>query len=454
MSEPTTSYQARYPGDQYPGNTQRERSQANDRLVALARDYNIHDEEIKALQAFLGLPATPFSPSGPRPGTGDTIIDKLTRVGGTGGCIEDAEICNYAGPLGIDTTARSFINTTAAIDGWINPTAVPSQPGPPPFNPLDPGVPWFGPGGGNPVPPPPGGVPDSGVPPFGGGGDITWFLKNRLILGNYFQWMAQYRLAMQSGETVNFWPRPFSDLFAAVAAIVNLINDWPSGRQEPAVTGRVSIFDVLTPTSVIAQLLLKGFGISVYPGSISGSHIIFNTGVKTLDAGAPGSTTGDIVVVLSSLKSSTYEPSNFTDLQTHPGGVSKLGQGTQPAGTYRIVGSSAFATPSEVLVFTFKGYSKKSLQGDENTWRRETLVGGPTFALTHAPIDGLGASPIIQVYARVVAGAGAWVPLSYVGVPAANANEFDLTGGITTIGTFVPAGYTEIMVLYQRARVT
>lgn len=70
MAEVTTAYTAKFPNALFEGNTQRETRSGSNRRIAEALDYNIHDEEIQALQAALG---TGLSNVGVPPGIEDDI---------------------------------------------------------------------------------------------------------------------------------------------------------------------------------------------------------------------------------------------------------------------------------------------------------------------------------------------------------------------------------------------
>lgn len=466
MPEPTTSYQARYPNDKYPGNTQQERSLANERLVAEARKYNKHDEEIQAIQCFLGLAKTPFDPSGPDPGTGTTIIDRLTRIGGTAeGCLEEGILCNYGGPDGIDPSAASYIDTTGDWIGapWIDPTGLPPRP---PAAPIPGGggpaaAPWPGPGGGGnpggPVFPVPPWVPPAPAGPVQPTLPWQWFLKYGI---QYWQWVQAtnaWRWSVQSGEVINLWSRPYDELWEFFTDIINLFGTWPTGRTSPSADNRASIFDVLLGDTIIAQLLKEALGIKVYTGTVSSGEIEFDTGSDPLDTGAPGVSVGDILVVVSNNVDSTYAKANFTDLE-NDSAVSVLGTGVVAgaAGPFHLIAGSALDEPTgtDVRVLVFSGTPRKTTQGDENTWRNELIAGGPTFITTDVPVDGKGARPIFTVWARTGAGA-AWVPLEYNGGGVAtNANDFGYTVGTQTIDTFVAAGYTQVRVQYMCSRVT
>lgn len=467
MSEPTTSYQSQYPGDKYEGNIQRERSLANDRLVAAARDYNIHDVEIRALQCFLGFAGPggfgPFDPAGPKPGTGDTIVDRLIRIAGTASdsvCVDDGLICNYFGPDGIDPTGQNYIDTTASWIGpaWINPIAIPGVPPVPPFNPQGPAVvPWPKPGGGV----------------VGGPGGFVWPLPPWPVAPGFFSlagpqalafrdWLLAYgalsqtnalRWLVQSSETINFWSRVYDELPSALREIVDVFDSWLSARTLPSVLNRASIFDVLAPTASIVRHLLSAFRVGVYTGTVTGGHISFTT-TSPFDAGAPGRPAGDLITIISNNYDASYDSSNLLDIETHPGGTPVTG--IQPAGSYRVTGTAAFDTTAgtEVLVLVFHGTPNKTVQGDESTWREELIGGGgPTFVTSEVPIDGKGARPIFTVWARTGAGAP-WTPLAYNGgAVATDGTDFGYTVGTKTIDTFVPAAYAEVRVLYQCERV-
>lgn len=462
MAEPRTTYQSPYPSDKFQGNVQQERTESG-RLVSNARDYNIHDVEIRALQCFLGLATTigGFSPSGPKPGTGDTIVDRLRRIAGTASCWEDGTICDYSGPDGIDPGATNYIATTATYLGedWIDPTALPPTPPPFPLDPLPPGVPWPGPGGGSFQYTPPAfpGAPWVPPPPVGPAAPtlpFQWFAKFGIQYWQYVQAENAYRWAAQSAETINFWPRPLSDLWEWITDLISLGDNWPVGRV-PSATDRASIFDVLLGNSIVSQLVRRAFGIAVYPGTISGTVITFDTGTDVLDSGAPGATVGDTILVLSTLNNSTYERANLIDLQ-NAATTSILGTGpvAGAAGPFRIIGSSAFTSPvlTDVLVVTFKGAPLKTTQGDENTIRNEQILGGPTFVTTDTITDGKGGRPIANVLVRTAPG-GPWIFLNFSGgVSATDANNYGYTAGTKTIDTFAPAGYIEVQVQYMCTR--
>jgi hypothetical protein len=467
MAVPRTTYTSTYPDDKYSGNIQQERTESG-RLIANARDYNIHDVEIRALQCFLGFTGPgsgfgPFNPSGPKPGTGDTIVDRLIRIAGTSSvvCIDEAAICNYNGPNGIDPSGTTYISTTATWVGapWLNPgVGVPGVPPVPPVNP-NPGpavVPW----------PKPGGAPQGPVPffpapfnppvppgPFSLAGPAAMDMDEWL---RYIQWLTTlnaYRHDSLSSETINIWARVYDELPSAIREVVSLLDGWPSGRTLPSTLNRASLLDATFSSMAVVKHLLSGLGIGIYTGTVTAGYVNFTT-TSPFDAGAPGRSAGDLVTLLSNNYHASFDSSNLLDLETHPGGVAVTGP--QVAGSYRVTGTAAFdlTAGTEVLVLVYHGTPYKSVQGDESTWREELLGGGgPTFVTSEVPIDGKGARPIFTVWVRTGPGTP-WVPVAYNGTGlASDATDFGYAPGTKMLDTFGPAGYTEARVLYQCERV-
>ena len=60
----TTGYSSNYPEEYYDGNTQGERTVQDAEVIARARDYNTHDEELKAIQTTIGVYPTGTAPTG------------------------------------------------------------------------------------------------------------------------------------------------------------------------------------------------------------------------------------------------------------------------------------------------------------------------------------------------------------------------------------------------------
>lgn len=371
MSKPKTTYTSNFPDSPYPGNTRQERSLQDSVLAQRARDYNIHDEEIKALQNYVG----PHPESGWTQGD-DTVNERIVRLGGTGACSEEGDICNYDA---IDPSGFMVQNTGILITHWTNPTGIPWEPPVPPV--PDGAPPWPGPGG----PPPPGPGPGGGGPngdpvgptdpypaptapwnpdspttqPFGPwtdptpgtDGGLEW---NKLDFLQWVIWKLDTSMLMhewQSGETINVQPRTYTDYMEPMRLLVELLEGWPTSRVNPATLTppRISLFDLLLPMSGVLNFILGRLGISVAKGTISGDTIIF-TPAGNINGLTAGATAKEVASWISTNSHASHDASHLIDVRVSPGGGTIVGGEVQGTAIYELLLDNTIDPAGEIIV--------------------------------------------------------------------------------------------------------
>jgi hypothetical protein len=424
MPQPTTTYNCSYPDVIYPGNTQQERSLANNALIQRARDYNIHDEEIKCLQQYIGPhPVAGWTPGGPG-GLGRTINTRITRILGTGDCIEQGIICNFGSGggsgigKGIDPSGLILAKTgelpefTNPGTGWVplyppDPSGVycPPFPDEPPFPtptptptfptyPVPPGYSW-------PVPDfNPGEEPDAY--PIGplfqywmwaiGSLQTAWQTQNaqniKLLPGGmatngipllWQQWLSLPRL----------WPVTTADMLPGAGAPI----------PGYGVTGHPAIFEALEHLIHHVQGMSEMFGMQWQVFETGGSPGTFldvdgapgiNTGSVTVaeDASAPGflvTLYADDSVVLPAV----------IDIVPNGGGSTIVGTGDRPDFRIEFGGPLPANTRMGVLYY----YRTDSAFGklgptmpsavDRIVWQDPAIIGGGGLTATTSTGDGI-----------------------------------------------------------------
>ncbi len=457
MANPTTTYESGFPDIVYPGNTREERSLQENVLLQRARDYNIHDEEIKALQSYVG--------TAPNAGwqVGDTTLtDRVTSIGGTGSCPEGGTFCDYFGSSGIDPQATGYIAMTGTWfgDPWISPTGVfgdpnspgvpglPGQPPPPPVVAPPQPVPWPRPG----VEDTHGGGPKA--PQFPGDGDgfdgrdffppgepvePEWAVLNHMLFQNFISEGLSYRINTLSSENILLQPLPYTELLPNFKDVIEMWDEYPTSRTKPSVADRAGIIDLLWPLAGMTWQMAKAMGLQWYKGTISadGLEIQFDTGSDTLNTGTKGTSANEIAWIGSNFNHSSLTNSNILQFRTDPGDVNVTAQGLQAAGVYHLLLSVAIpadnrpggSAPAEVMVGVFTGRPCLAMQGDATTWAVENLaVAADTatagFQSVDSDINGAGVEMM-----TVVAGAiGAGVVLKDSGGSAPNSGEYQVVG--------------------------
>ena len=466
MSEPRSDYNAAYPTDLYKGNLQQERAESG-RLVVNARDYNIHDKEIRALQAYLGIASPAFDPAGPSGSTGATIVDRLISIAGTASCWEDGTICDYSNPNGIDPSGF-VISTTAIITRWVDPTGVPAVPDTPPI-PTIVGNPWPGPGGpgipGNPVPVPGG---QGGAPPYPGGSfdGISWSPPPGLLGGaafdsdhpnsygvtDFLRWVMWAigtnftRHKWNSAETINFQPAPYADLRNIWKTVVDLFNGWPSSRTNPSTAAVASIFDVILPLVTLAEFALDTFNIKVVVVTANGTTL---TSFSTPNGMNGGKANGAVppIAVLTNRNDSLGLRSQITRVETSPGAVDISGT-LSAVTTHRIVwggGNEPLVNTQLAIVYFASGLPNFITDGARETQKVETItMVGDAGTLSSTPADGVNSQPLLIVHG-ITAG-GVSTVLKYV-TSGLTTGEFTISGAVIT--KFSGDAFVELVAHYQ-----
>ena len=471
MAEPTTEFQSQYPDDIDPKFLNFETSAADKRRVD-ALEHNAQEEKIEQLQKYIGPHPTmgwdPDNPAAPPTGR-DTLNDRITQGGGTGGCVEQSVICNFSGDGGIDPggLVQAMTGEVAYFvippTGWIPlapPTTTPSCP---PF-PDEPPYPTPTPTGyptpipdGNPIPP--GGYnPDTYPWPIPGFDPVT---DDVFPMGPFLQflnWGIGTFFADVQGRNagnINFGPfgLPFANMPEAWKGVINLIrvfanttSDMPAGAgsvllDDPNTLGRASLLNVLDSTLSVVSQLVGAFGIEVHQLVGNGTTTITHSFAKGFNAGQAGSDHADLFKVISP------DMQNPT-IASVGGAVS----GFKAAGEYTVTFDVAPAAGAILYLVFQTAAPHRVSQGDSDNKYIETLTPSPpnTFTLTGVPMDQKGGFADLMVFAGAAGGPYTFLENNGTGA-ATTANDYgtSLSGGVFTVLTDFPSAYGEIVAHYN-----
>lgn len=112
---PSTTYQSNFANALYPGNLQDERITNDAAALARARDYNIHDVEIKAIQNAIGTFPAGTDPEG-------SILRRLYDIEGSSGHsqVHNYDGSDHAGTLSLTKIKVNITNTMGTIvNNWF-----------------------------------------------------------------------------------------------------------------------------------------------------------------------------------------------------------------------------------------------------------------------------------------------------------------------------------------------
>jgi hypothetical protein len=437
MANPTTNYSSGYPDAIYPKNTQQERSLADNRLIQRARDYNIHDQEICALQQYIGVHPTPgWSPtSGPTSGGpgGGTINERITYIGGTGNCIEQGVICNYGGVGGIDPGGLILAKTGELPEFVTPPTGcIPLEPPSPSgfYNPVFPDPPPWNPPTNPSYPPYP--VPDDYPWPT----DFDPEVDDGFPMGTWMQYMmwgvgySQVQWQAQNAGNINLGPAgltragtpgPWVDLMESAPVITESTQHMPIPEGQTFSTAAerdrfamIDAFDI-TLTTLAALKNMLGVDYMVLTGNGTDT-ISYNPGTA-VNFGTDGADHANVFTVISSdidALNLTFDQAEIAAVKldgfiTSPGTVDWVFDTPVPSGA-RVVLVYQSSIPS--LITDAPNNSRLGHQnisgGPATTWvTTKTIedagIDSIPFAIVYDPATG-----VVLKYTSGTAGAGEW----------------------------------------------
>jgi hypothetical protein len=461
MANPTTNYSSGWADVIYPGNTQQERSLADNRLIQRARDYNIHDEEIKAIQAYLGAhPTQGWTPTASGPGFG-TINDRFNRIAGTGNTIDQGVIHNYGGPTGIDPNGL-ILGKTGELSEFVIPNTgcIPLEPPTPSgiYNPVFPSEPPWD-------PPPTTPFPEYPVPP-----GYPWpnpdtnptDNPDAYPMGPWMQWVtwavgySQVVWQVQNAGNINLgpagliWdgmPDPWKNLLLA-GPVFNETTAYmpvPAGQAftTPDTLGRASMFDAFDVTLSVLSALKNSLKIDFVVLTGDGDTVISANPGTDVNFGVTGADHADIFTVICS----DIDALDLTLDQVEIGAVKQVGFQTSP-GVLDWRFDAAVPNGARVVVVYQSGLPDLVTDAANTSMRGfDQFSGGPltSFATTKT-IKDTGISGAVGPDAIVIDIGNGGNVLQYTsGVPGAS--QWGYTAGTKTITTGTAT--TDLDVLYS-----
>lgn len=463
MGEPTTTTESQFPDDIDGVFFSYESGPVDERTHAKAEKDNFKEQKIKRLQEYVGVhhtqgwdPANPLAP----PASRETINERLTKIGGTGGFIEQGIINNFSGTGGIDPTGLILGKTGELPEFVIPPTGcIPLQPPSPVgiFNPVFPEEPPY------PTPTPTGYPtnpfdPDLWPWPNPGFDPDT---PDAYPMGPWMQWVtwaigySQVAWQVQNAGNINFGPfgLPFANLPGPWKDVINLLRvytithaEMPAGAGQPLYDDpntlyRASLLNVLDSTLSVVSQLVGGWGVEIHKLVGNGTTTISHWFANGFNAGELSGDHAAIFKVVS--PDGTYDINEVGTSLT----------GFQGPGAYDVKFDAA--PPSGAIIFLVCQNARPSIatEGGPAMWVTEKLTPSPadTFTLTYVPADG-DIGKVLDVEASIVAG-GPYVHLADNGTGSAtSADDFgtSLSAGVFKVLTNAAQAYGEIEVKYLR----